>query len=72
MTIARKAGREKVSAHRARLRAAGLRPLQIWAPDTRSPAFRAEASRQSRLIAESEAEAEDQAFIDAISDREIS
>jgi hypothetical protein len=68
MVQLRKTGREKVSAHRARLRAAGLRPIQVWVPDTRSAAFRAEASRQSRLIAESEGEADDQAFINAISD----
>ncbi|MEK7246722.1 MAG: antitoxin MazE family protein [Pseudomonadota bacterium] len=55
-------------AHRARLRAQGLRPIQIWVPDVRSPAFKAEARRQSRLVAASRHEAEDQAFIDAISE----
>ena len=59
--------REKVKAYRARLRAQGLRPLQIWVPDTRSPAFAEEARRQSLLVALSPHEAEDQAFIDAIS-----
>ena len=43
--------RDRVRAHRAALRAAGLRPIQIWVPDTRSPAFLAEAARQSRLVA---------------------
>jgi hypothetical protein len=61
--------RDKVRAHRARLRAQGLRPIQIWVPDVRSPAFRAEARRQSRLVAASRYEAEDQAFIEAITDR---
>lgn len=65
---ARAKAREKVRAHRARLRAQGLRPIQIWVPDVRSPAFKAEARRQSRLIAASEHEAEDQAFIDALSE----
>jgi len=60
--------RTKVSAHRGRLRAQGLRPIQIWVPDVRSPAFRAEARRQSRLVASSLHEAEDQAFIGAISE----
>lgn len=60
------ASRDKVRAHRARLRAQGLRPIQIWVPDVRSPAFKVEARRQSRLIAASRYEAEDQAFIDAI------
>jgi hypothetical protein len=59
--------REKVRAHRKRLRAQGLRPIQIWLPDTRSPRFAAEASRQSRLVAASPHAAEDQAFIDALS-----
>ncbi|GAB4526208.1 MAG: hypothetical protein Kow00133_15070 [Amphiplicatus sp.] len=62
--------REKVKQHRARLRAQGLRPIQIWAPDTRSPEFAAEARRQSKLVAESARESQDQAFVDAISDRD--
>jgi hypothetical protein len=65
---ARKSSRDKVSAHRARLRAQGLRPIQIWVPDVRSPQFIKEARRQSRLIASSPTEADDQAFIDSISD----
>jgi hypothetical protein len=63
----RKATREKVSTHRARLRAQGLRPIQIWVPDTRSPAFAQAARRQSRAVARSPQEATDQAFVDAIS-----
>jgi hypothetical protein len=62
-----KSSRDKVRAHRARLRAAGLRPIQIWVPDTRSPEFAKEAHRESVRIANSPSEAEDQAFIDAIS-----
>jgi antidote-toxin recognition MazE-like antitoxin len=59
--------RQKVRAHRERLRAQGLRPIQIWVPDTRSPRFTAQASRQSRLVASSRHATEDQAFIDALS-----
>jgi Antitoxin MazE-like len=59
--------RQKVQAHRDRLRAQGLRPIQIWVPDTRSSRFAAQASRQSRLVASSRHAAEDQAFIDALS-----
>jgi hypothetical protein len=59
--------RQKVQAHRERLRAQGLRPIQVWVPDTRSPKFAAEASRQSRLVASSRHATKDQAFIDAIS-----
>ena len=60
--------RVKVREHRARLRAQGLRPIQIWVPDVRSPAFRAEAHRQSAAIAASPHGREDQAFIDAVTD----
>jgi hypothetical protein len=62
--------RAKVQAHRERLRAQGLRPIQIWVPDTRSPRFVAQASRQSRLVAASRYASEDQAFIDALSSEE--
>jgi hypothetical protein len=48
------------------LRAQGLRPIQIWVPDVRAPEFAAEAHRQSAAIAASEHEADDQAFVDAI------
>ncbi len=64
----RSSSRDKVRKHRARLRAQGLRPIQIWVPDVRSPAFKAEARRQSRLVAASRYEAEDQAFIESITD----
>jgi hypothetical protein len=64
-----KSSRAKVQAHRARLRRQGLRPIQLWVPDVRSPAFLAEAHRQSAAVAASDGEREDQAFIDAISDR---
>lgn len=63
-----KPSRDKVRAHRERLRAQGLRPIQIWVPDVRSPAFATEAHRQSLAVAKSRGEAEDQAFIDAISE----
>lgn len=59
--------RDKVRAHRARLRGQGLRPIQIWVPDVRAPAFRSEAHRQSLAVAASAHAAEDQAFIDAVS-----
>lgn len=58
--------RDKVRAHRERLRRQGLRPVQIWVPDVRSPEFAAEARRQSLLVASSPREKEDQAFIDAV------
>jgi hypothetical protein len=36
------------------MRAAGLRPVQIWVPDTRSPGFATECRRQCKLIADAE------------------
>ncbi len=66
--VQRKASRDKVRAHRERLRRQGLRPLQIWVPDVRSPAFASEAHRQSLAVANSPHAKEDQAFIDAVSD----
>ena len=59
--------RQRVREHRERLRAQGLRPVQIWVPDVRAPEFVAEAHRQSAAIAASEREADDQAYVDAIS-----
>lgn len=36
----------RVQKHRASLRMAGLRPVQIWVPDTRQPGFTEECRRQ--------------------------
>ena len=63
-----KPSRIKVREHRERLREQGLRPIQIWVPDVRSPAFRAEAHRQSAASAASAHAREDQAFIDAVTE----
>ena len=67
-TASRKSSRDKVRDHRARLRAQGLRPIQIWVPDTRAPAFAKAAHRESLALANSPHAAGDQAFIDAISE----
>lgn len=64
-----KPSREKVREHRERLREQGLRPIQIWVPDVRAPGFRKEAHRQSLAVAANAQAHEDQAFIDAVSDR---
>ena len=45
---------ERVQKHRSSLRMAGLRPVQIWVPDTRQPGFAQECRRQSRLIAQTD------------------
>lgn len=62
--------RIKVQEHRDRLRASGLRPVQLWVSDTRTKAFRTQAHRQSLAVAQSEHAREDQAFIDAASERD--
>ena len=63
-----KSSRDKVRAYRERLRRQGLRPIQVWVPDVRSRAFKAEAHRQSAAVAQSAHAREDQEFIDSISD----
>jgi hypothetical protein len=60
--------RDKVRAHRERLRRRGLRPIQIWVPDVRSRSFAREAHRQSILIGADELERQEQAFVDAVSE----
>ena len=60
--------RNKVARHRESLRSKGLRPIQIWVPDPRNPLFRAEAERQSRLLANAGEEAEVQAFLERVTD----
>jgi len=62
-----KPSRLKVQKHRERLRAQGLRPIQIWVPDVHSPAFRAAARRQSKAVAGSAHAKDDQAFVDSVS-----
>lgn len=51
----------RVQKHRAALRDAGLRPLQIWVPDTRRPGFAEECRRQSLLL---QGDAHEQEMID--------
>ncbi|HLH30985.1 MAG TPA: antitoxin MazE family protein [Terriglobia bacterium] len=41
---------DRVKKHRDALRAAGLRPVQIWVPDTRRRGFAQECRRQSRRL----------------------
>jgi hypothetical protein len=53
--------------HRERLRAQGLRPVQIWVPDVRARSFISAARKQSKAVAASPQEHLDQGFIDSIS-----
>lgn len=54
---------ERMRGYRTRQRAAGLRLVQLWVPDTRSKRFAAECRRQSRLLKGDPAEAEALEFI---------
>jgi Protein of unknown function (DUF3018) len=56
----------RVQKHRQSLRAAGLRPVQIWVPDVRSKSFAVQARRQSLAIARSAQEQDDLAFIESV------
>lgn len=56
----------RMNDYRARLRAAGLRPVQLWLPDTRSAAFAKACKDQAAAIAASDPAGDDiQAFIDS-------
>jgi Protein of unknown function (DUF3018) len=57
----------RVQAHRDRLRAQGLRPIQIWVPDVRAEAFVEQAHVQSYSVAASDHALDDQAFVDGLS-----
>ena len=61
-----RSSRDKVRAHRARLRKQGLKPIQIWVPDVKSETYRAEIRRQCLAIANSPREKEDQAFVESL------
>ena len=41
----------RVQKHRLSLRDSGLRPIQIWVPNTKAPGFFEECRRQSALVA---------------------
>jgi hypothetical protein len=60
----------RVTVTRQRMREQGLRPIQIWVPDTRSKKFAAEARRQSLLLRDDPQEKEIMAWIEEVSDTE--
>ena len=41
---------QRVAKRRAALRAQGLRPIQIWVPDSRAPGFAEECARQAAIV----------------------
>ncbi len=44
----------RVQKRRDALRAAGLRPVQIWVQDKRRPGFAAECQRQAAIVAQAD------------------
>jgi hypothetical protein len=62
------AATERVRKHREQLRAAGLKPVQIWVPDTRSESFRRKCERESLSLAGDPLEAETLAWIAEVAD----
>ena len=61
---------KRVQKHRDSLRTAGLRPIQIWVPDTRKRGFAAECKRQSLLLRNDKQEAKTIEWLDRVADRE--
>ncbi len=59
---------QRVQKHRDGLRAAGLRPVQIWVPDTRREGFALECKRQSLLLRGDPLEVDSQNWVQAIAD----
>lgn len=58
----------RVRKHREALRAAGLRPVQLWLPDTSLESFRRKCARESRSLANDPHEAEILAWLDKVAD----
>jgi hypothetical protein len=61
---------ERVQKHRKALRASGLRPIQIWVPDTRRPGFAEECRRQSLLLIGDQHEVDMLRWLDRVADRD--
>lgn len=59
---------QRAEAYRARMRALGLRPVQIWVPDTTRPGFAAEVRRQVEVLQNQPEEREALEFIAAVQD----
>lgn len=60
----------RVRKHRASLRESGLRPVQIWVPDTRRTGFADECRRQSLLLRSGTHEQETADWLESVADRE--
>jgi hypothetical protein len=63
-------GLERVQKHRMRLQMEGMRPIQIWVPDTRPSGFAEECRWQSLLLKLDPHEKELLEFLEEAADRE--
>lgn len=63
-------GAMRVRKRRAALRKAGLRPIQLWVPDTRRASFARECRRQSTLLRRDRREREILEWIERAADTE--
>ena len=61
---------QRVQKHRLALRAAGLRPVQIWVPDTRRAGFAAECRRQCLALGKDRAESSALKWLAKVADTE--
>lgn len=58
--------RDRVGEYRRRMRDRGLRPLQVWVPDVRTPEFAEQAHTQSVLVAQADADGDEQDFVESV------
>jgi hypothetical protein len=61
---------ERVKQHREALRRAGLRPVQLWVPDTRTAEFKAECRKQCEALRDDPHETKVLAWVESVSDTE--
>lgn len=59
---------QRVERHRERLRAQGLRPVQIWVPDSRGEGFAEECRRQSKMLQDDPLEQETSDWLEHVAD----
>jgi hypothetical protein len=59
---------EKFRRYRSRLKARGLRQIQLWVPDTTRPEFPSLIERQLRRVQGTEEDRESLELIDAVAD----
>lgn len=61
---------QRVEQHRDRLRAQGLRPVQIWVPDSRRDGFAEECRRQSNMLQGDPLEQETSDWLESVADHD--